>query len=314
MSTFHSPADPPAPSKLAGRLWVLAAALLWSTGGLFAKAPVFGDWPLEVRGPLFAFWRAFFAAAVLLPVVRRPRWKRSLVPLTLVFTAMNVTYLVALTRTTAANAIWLQATAPWWVFVIAVLLLREPVVRRDLVPLTFGVLGVGMILFYEVQGQAQAGVFCGLASGVGYAAVILFMRQLRRENSAWLVALSHAVAAAVLLPWVLYVGHCPSPAQLAVLAAFGAVQMGIPYTLVIRGLRSISSQEAMAIGLIEPVLMPLWVFLVWGEVPAWWTVVGAGLILVGLVLRYVVWELLAAGKPAGAAVAGGVVGSASEVA
>ena len=62
------------------------------------------------------------------------------------------------------------------------------------------------------------------------------------------------------------------------------------------------------------VLMPLWVFLVWGETPAWWTVAGAGLILVGLLLRYVVWELLAAGKPAGAAVAGGVVGSVSEVA
>jgi drug/metabolite transporter (DMT)-like permease len=107
-----------------------------------------------------------------------------------------------------------------------------------------------------------------------------------------LVALNHAVAALALLPWILYVGQWPSPTQLVVLAAFGALQMAIPYTFMIRGLRSISTQEAVGIALIEPVLNPLWVFLLGLETPAWWTLVGAALILVGLLLRYVVWELL----------------------
>jgi len=286
-------ASRPAPGKLAGRLWVLAAALLWSTSGLFAKAPIFDDWPVEIQGPLFAFWRAFFASLVLVPTIRRPRWNGYLVPLAIFFVAMNITYLIALTRTTAANAIWLQATAPWWVFLISVLLLREPIVRRDLMPLAFGFLGVGIILLFEVWGQAQIGVLCGLGAGIGYAVVVLFMRQLRHENSAWLVALNHAVTAAVILPWVIYIGRWPSLGQLAVLAGFGAIQMGLPYTFMIRGLRSISSQEAIAIALVEPVLMPVWVFLVWHEQNRWWTVVGASLILLGLVLRYVVWELFA---------------------
>lgn len=281
------------PGKLAGRLWVLGAALLWSTSGLFAKAPIWDEWPVTVRGPLFAFWRALFATLVLVPLVRRARWNRALGPMAIVFAVMNVTYLMALTQTTAANAIWLQSTAPWWVFLISVLLLREAVVGRDLIPLAFGVLGVGTILFFEVRGQAQVGVLCGVASGVGYATVLLFMRHLRRENPAWVVAICHGVTAAVILPWVVYVGRWPSAAQLAVLAGFGAVQMGIPYTLLIRGLRSVSSQEAVAITLVEPILMPVWVLLLYHEVPAPWTVAGAGLILVGLVLRFVVWELLA---------------------
>jgi drug/metabolite transporter, DME family len=269
---------------------MLAAAVLWSSSGLFAKSPIFADWPTEDRGPLLAFWRAVFAALVLVPLVRRPRWHRELVPLTLCFTGMNITYLTAVTLTTAANAIWLQSTAPWWVFLIGIGLLGDPAVRRDLVPLGFAVLGVGTILFFELQGQTRPGVLCGLASGVGYAAVVIFMRRLRDQDSAWLVALNHAVTVLVLLPWMVQQGVRPSGGQLLVSAAFGIFQMALPYVLLVRALRSISSQEAVVIGLVEPILMPLWVFLVWGELPARWTILGASLILAGLLLRYVVLE------------------------
>jgi len=292
-------------SKLAGRLLVLATGLLWSSSGLFVKAPLFAEWDSSVRGPLLAFWRAVFAALVLLPLVRRPKWRPGLVPLVAAFTGMNVTYLTAMTLTTAANAIWLQSTSPWWVFLISVVLLREPALRRDLIPLGFGFLGVGMILLFEVREQIPTGVVLGVVSGLCYASVLVCMRGLRGENPAWLIALNHAVAAAALLPWVIYLGCWPSLSQLAVLAGFGAIQMALPYMLLLRALRSISSQEAVAIGLVEPILMPIWVYLVWGEVPAWWTIAGASLILVGLMLRYVVLEILAR-QPGNVPLAGNV--------
>jgi len=289
----ESPAQSPPPSKLAGRLSVVAAAILWSSSGLFAKWPIFDVWPESTRGVQLAFWRAFFAALVLLPAVRRPRWRIGLVPLAIAFTLMNVTYLTAMSRTTAANAIWLQSTCPWWVFLFSVFLFREPIVRRDLVPLAFGVAGVGMILLFEVRGQARFGVACGLAAGISYAGVVVCMRRLRDENSSWLVALNHGVAALILAPWVLQFGWRPTLLQFAALAAFGSLQMAVPYLLLIRGLRAISSQEAVAIGMIEPILIPCWAFLIRGEVPAPWTIAGASLILLGLVLRYVVWEFAA---------------------
>lgn len=292
--------NPSVPSKFAGRMCVLGAALLWSMSGLFAKATLFHDIPVETRGPVLAFWRAVFATVVLLPAVRQPRWRAWLIPVTICFTGMNVTYLTAMTRTTAANAIWLQSTAPWWVFLLSLILFREPVVRRDLIPLFFGMLGVGFILGFEAvhsEGVARSGVVFGLVSGFFYAGVVIFMRQLRDEDSAWLVALNHCVAALVLLPWILWLGRWPSATQFLVLFGFGALQMAIPYLLLIRGLRAISSQEAVALGLIEPVLIPLWVYLKWDESPAWWTMVGAALILVGLLLRYVIWELVARRSP-----------------
>ncbi|MCX7424125.1 MAG: DMT family transporter [Planctomycetia bacterium] len=292
--------DAPAPSKNAGRFYVLAAAILWSSSGLFAKAPLFDDWPAADRGPLLAFWRATFAAMVLLPAVRRPRWRPGLAPLTLSFTLMNTTYLVGMTLTTAANAIWLQSIAPWWVFLMAVFILHEPIVRRDLIPLVFGLLGVGLILSFEFSrgtGHGTTGVICGLASGFFYSSVVICMRSLRGENPVWLVALCHLVAAACLFPWVLSRGTWPSIPQLVVLAGFGALQMAAPYLFMMRGLQSVSPQEAVGIGLIEPVLLPMWVLLVWGEVPAWWTVAGAALILAGLLLRYFVLSRLAKRSP-----------------
>jgi len=263
---------------------------MWSSCGLFVKLGPFDDWSESSRGPLLAFWRAFFAALVLWPAVRRPRWNVQLVPLTLCFAVMSVTYLTAIVWTTAANAVWLQATSPWWVFLLSVLLFREPVVRRDLIPLGFGVLGVGTILWFEVRGEDVLGVACGLASGVTFGSVLIFMRRLRAESSPWLMALCHSVVALVMLPWVIWIGVWPSLGQVAVLAAFGALQMAIPYLFMIRGLRYISSQEAVAIGLLEPTLMPLWVFLLGRESPAGWTVVGAALILTGLALRDVILE------------------------
>ncbi len=288
MSTHESP--PPPAGKLAGRLWVLAAALMWSSCGLFVKAGIFDGWSGPSQGALLAFWRAFFAALVLLPMARRPRFHPCLVPMTVCFTVMSVTYLSAMTLTTAANAIWLQATSPWWVFILSVVLLRKPVVRRDLIPLGFGALGVATILCFEIRHGDVVGVACGLVSGLTYASVVLFLRHLRRENAVWLIGLNHAVVAMVILPWVAWQGVWPSPGQLAVLAGFGVFQMGIPYVCMTRGLRTISSQEAIAITLLEPVLTPLWVFLFGLETPRWWTVVGASVILAGLVLRYVVFE------------------------
>lgn len=282
------------PSRLAGRLYVLGAALMWSSCGLFARAPIFDDWPAAQRGLMLAFWRAAFAALVLLPTVRRPRFRPMLVPLAVCFTLMNVTYLSAIILTTPANAIWLQAASPWWVFLFSVVIFREPVVRRDLIPLAFGMAGVGAILVCEIAhhpGQNLAGIACGVASGITYGGVVFFMGKLNTENASWLVALNHAIAATALFPLVVYFGLWPSPFQLLVLAAFATLQMAVPYLLLIRGLRSIRAQEAVSIGLVEPVLMPLWTFLIWGIAADWWTVVGGALILTGLLYRYVFLDL-----------------------
>jgi len=275
------------PSKLAGRLSALGAAIMWSSSGFFVKSPVFLDWPSESRGVLLAFWRAAFALVLLLPLVRTPRWRPGLVPLMVSFAAMSGTFLTSMTLTTAANAIWLQMTAPFWVLVFGVLL-GERVLRRDLLPLVAALAGVGLIVCYEAGGKDIVGVVMGLLAGLAYGWVVLLLRRMKNENQAWLVAVCHVGAVLLLAPWAVASGVGPSWFQLLVLAGFGMLQMAVPYLLMARALRSISSHEAVAIGLLEPVLQPVWVYLAWGEQPAWWTIIGAGFILCGLAARYLI--------------------------
>jgi drug/metabolite transporter (DMT)-like permease len=82
----------------------------------------------------------------------------------------------------------------------------------------------------------------------------------------------------------------PSSGQLTALAAFGFVQMALPYLLFGWGLKRITSNEAIAIGLLEPILLPVWAYFTRGEVPAPWTIAGGSIILAGLALRYGLWR------------------------
>jgi drug/metabolite transporter (DMT)-like permease len=131
-----------------------------------------------------------------------------------------------------------------------------------------------------------------------YAVVVLFLRVLRAHSSAWLVALNLLGSAAALGLFVLggegpgafaEWAAAPSAKQLAVLAAFGAFQMALPYWLFTRGLRTVSPHEAAIITLIEPLLNPIWAFLLTPEkdTPNVWMFCGGGLILLALVWKYV---------------------------
>jgi drug/metabolite transporter (DMT)-like permease len=278
------------------RLLILVAAVMWSTSGLFAKAPMLNSWPVESRGMVLAFWRAVFASGFLLPFVRRPQFHWGLVPATLIFAAMNVTYLNAMARTNAANAIWLQSISPVWVFAIGVLVLREPAVRRDWIMLVMTSCGVGFILLFELtrgdgSDTSTAGIYWGLSSGILLAAVILSLRMLRGFDAVWLISLNLFVTAAVLAPFVLTQHATPSATQMGWLFGFGVFQMGVPYVLFARAVRSLPGHEAAFLVLLEPVLVPVWVWLAWHHhpeyaAPAWWTLVGGALILAGLVSRY----------------------------
>jgi drug/metabolite transporter (DMT)-like permease len=275
-----------------------AAAVLWSTSALFARSPLFEAWPTEYRGAAIALWRAVFALLILVPLVRRPAWDWRMLPMTICFALMNWTYLTALVGGPPANAIWLQNLAPAWVMLIAVLVLKEPTIPKDWWMLGLCICGVLFILIMQNTFAAPSvrnhwwAPWLAIASGVSYAGVIFSLRSLRSFDPAWLITLNHVVTAFVMLPIVAMSGvGMPSGGMWLLLAGIGIVQMGTPYLLFARGLKSTPSHIASLITLLEPVLLPFWVYLARRGEPdyepaPWWTWVGGMMILAGLLLRY----------------------------
>ena len=270
-----------------GRWLVVAAAVLWSLSGFFVKSP----WLAEMSGLTIAFYRCAFAFVVLLPFVRlsRIRWHPVLLLMVGFFASMNLLLMWSMTLTSSANSILLQYTAPLWMFVASVTLLGEKADRRNIVALVLGMIGIGVILATFLGGSEATGVLMGLGAGVSYAGVVVCLRVLRDHDPFVLVALNHGVSALVLFPWVAASGGLPGGDALVTLALFGLVQMALPYLLFTRGIRSVSPQEAGVITLLEPIINPLWVFLLWGEPVAAATVIGGAFILLGLAVRYVPW-------------------------
>jgi len=158
------------------------------------------------------------------------------------------------------------------------------------VALAMGMAGVAVILV-AFWGHAEiVGVLLGLGAGVAYGGVVLCMRALRTVDSGFLVVLCNAGSALVLLPWVLSIGAVPDLPQGGVIVAFGVVQVAAVYGVFARGMRDVTSQEAGIITLLEPILNPLWVFLLWREPVATATLVGGGFILGGLAVRYLWYD------------------------
>ncbi len=276
-------------------LVVALAAIMFSSSGFFARTPWLELWPVEQRGGILGFWRAFFALLILVPLVRRPAWHPGMLVMAAAFAAMNWTYLTALVSGPPANAIWLQNTAPMWVLLIGVLFLGERLQPGDLTMMALCGAGIGLIVVCQIAwgpgGSSGRAVWLALLSGFLYAAVVLSLRALRDQDSAWLVFINHAATVALLAPIGIQSSPWPHGWLWLLLAAFGFLQLGLPYWMLARSLKHVPGHEASAIMLLEPILLPVWVFVAWRhtagyEPAAWWTWAGASLILLGLLLRF----------------------------
>jgi DME family drug/metabolite transporter len=284
-------ADPPPSSLTKGRLLILLAAVLWSTSGAFTKA-LTQETRFDLNHPtlsplLIAFFRVLSAGLFLLPTIRRRdlSFRPLMLVMALTFACMNALFVTAMARGTAANAILLQYSAPLWMFAASVFWLGEKTDVRSLLAICLGTLGIAIIVIGGWEESELTVVAMGLGSGLTYAAILVFLRIMRSASPRWLTTVNMLISAVLLLP---FVGGWPdlTAGQLLTLGVFGSLQLGLPYWLMARGLRTVSPQEAGAITLLEPILNPVWAYCVSSEVPDKFTFIGGIFILAALLYRY----------------------------
>jgi len=267
-----------------GRWLILSAAFLWSLAGVFIKF-------LDLHSLTIVFYRSLFASLVFVPFLRRNQFQFNLPILVSVlsYTAAISAFVAANKLTTAANAIVLQYTAPVFVFLFTRWVWGEKISRLNSFALTVAMIGVAIISLDSAGAPEMAGVLLALLSGVLFAAYMINLQRTKAVHSVYLTWLNN-LACALLLLMVVKSRLALSLEQILILAVMGALQLGMPYFLFSKGLETVSLQEASLIALIEPVLNPLWVALVVGEIPSAATLAGGAMILLGLGVRYL-WPM-----------------------
>jgi drug/metabolite transporter (DMT)-like permease len=277
-------------SVATARLEVLAAALLFSTGGAAIKIE-------SLDAAQVSALRSGIAALALLIWLRgRLSWSWPIVGTGVIYSAMLTSFVAATKLTTAANAIFLQSTAPLYLLVLGPLVLRERFHRRDVAFL--GALAAGLVCCFLGQAQPTTtapdpatGNLLGVAAGVVWALTLMALRYVGRTDSTGNATMSAVVAGNAFA----FLGALPvalplpaaSLADWLTVAYLGVFQVGLAYIFLSSAVRRLPAFEASLLLLVEPVLNPVWTWLIRGEDPGAWTMTGGTIIVAATAVKIV---------------------------
>ncbi len=290
MDSYRIPPLPHRPSEASSkptapitpRLQLVAAAVLFSTGGAAIKACALSSWQI-------ASFRSGIAAITLialLPATRR-RWTPAIIGVGAAYAATLILFVAANKLTTAANSIFLEYTAPLYILLLGPWLLAERIGRRDLAYM--GVLAVGMAFFFAgIESPSVSaphpslGNLVAVASGVTWALTVVGLRALGRRgenaNGLGAVVAGNLIAFLVCLPLALPARGTGAGDWLLV-GYLGVFQIGLAYVCVVPAMRHVPALDASLLLLIEPVINPFWAWLGQGETPSAWALAGGAVIL-----------------------------------
>lgn len=266
-------------------LLVLVAAMLWSTGGLFIKWTSLSAYELS-------FGRSLLAALTVAFFTQREGFRINGITIitSVLYAGLLLLFVLATKLTTAANAIFLQYTAPIYVLILEPLFYKEKFRRIDLLTVAACICGMSLFFVGKLRPQDVSGNLTALASGLCFAFYILLLRHPRSQRVNRAASVIYGNLLLVLLTAPMGLAAIPKLTvwDAGVVAYLGVVQIGIAYTLFTLGMaRGVRSLDAGIVGYIEPVLNPVWVFLLLGERPSQWAIIG-GTIIISAVITHTV--------------------------
>jgi len=260
------------------------AGLLWSTGGLFIKL-------ISLTAFQLSFFRSLFSAATFLLLFKSKAIKRNRATFinALFYAGILVLFVIATKMTTAANAIFLQYTAPIYVLILEPILLKTKFEKINIITIVLAF--TGMVLFF--LGELSPGHFAGniiaLISGLCFAGFLLGMRKNDHSYQFATIFWGNIFIAVVCLFSVFSI-QVLTLSDFTMVAYLGIVQIGLAYAVFTYSLKRVHAIEASLISMIEPVLNPVWVFIWYGEKPSTLALIGGAVILIGLTIKSVIYE------------------------
>ncbi|MCL2443702.1 MAG: DMT family transporter, partial [Treponema sp.] len=199
------------------------------------------------------------------------------------YAATMILFVIANKLTTSANAILLQYTAPAWTALIGWFILRERLRWEQWLTLCIVTAGMFLVFSNGLARGSMLGDIVALLSGIAFAANAVVLRLKKDGNPADILIFSHIICALFSLPFFFLYPPAINTGNVFSILFMGIFQIGVASALFAYGLKRISAIQAMLIATIEPVLNPLWVFLVTGEKPTFSVVMGGCIIIAAII-------------------------------
>ncbi|MFT8676026.1 DMT family transporter [Acetobacter sp.] len=275
--------------RLYGVVLITLSTVLWSTAGFFVRELNMDVWSTVA-------WRSLFGFMLLFPLsfILRGRALLRLRDsvglgglLSIPIMAVSVFgYVQALQLTSVANVMVVYATVPFLAAGLAFVVLGERPGLRSLCAAGVAIAGVVIMVGSATSMSDLAGNLFAFVMTLGFAASMVIARRWTGYDAMLVTALSSGFgaivcfgAAFVTLPSV----PMPTMTQLALLFVFSLATQSVSYLFFLEGSRHVPSSEAGLITLLDVVLGPLWVWLVFGEKPATPALIGGALVLLSVV-------------------------------
>ncbi len=260
-----------------GPMLIFLAATLWSFAGIISKYLPWGALAIACgRGMLGTLVLGAFNG----------KWffkpSRAVVLAALGTFTTSLLFMLANKMTTAANAIVLQYLAPAIVILLSALFIGLKPNKRDMIMVLVALFGITLFFFDHLGSGRLLGDVLAIASSLTFA-LVFFANRLPGANPMQASYLGCALNF-LLLPWLLTDPAVASagPTQWLVIALMGLLQTGLAYVLFAKGIVQTSAVSASIIAMIEPILNPLWVFLLLGERPSALALAGGAIVLIAV--------------------------------
>lgn len=269
-----------APERRRALLFLVIAATLWSTGGLLIKAISWS--PVSILAG-----RSIFSSIMFLVYLRRfpTHWTRWKIVAAVAHMLTAFLFVTATKLTTAANAIFLQYTAPVYIVLLGLWFLKERPSRTDWA--SMAIIFAGMALFFgdKLSLNGLEGNLLAILSGLSMAVMTVSLRAQKDGTPAESILLAHLFTAIIGIPYVLKESWTVN--NWLIILALGIFQIGFSFLFFTAAIKHVPAIEATLISTLEPVLNPVWVFLFLGEEPGRFALVGGLIVLAGVALNAV---------------------------
>jgi DME family drug/metabolite transporter len=277
------------PAHKKGLVYISFTALLWSSSGLFIKI-------LSIDAYQISFYRSGIAAITVLIVstIRNKVSSKSIklhydgisVLSSFFFAGILIFFVIATKKTTAANAIFLQFTAPIYLLVLEPMFLKSKFELKNLITIAITIFGMILFFFGRLEIGNIHGNLIAIASGICFACFTLLLKKKRieqkSENTLNSVILGNAIVALVSF-FVVFPDFGLTFTETIILLYMGIFQIGVSYMIFNEGIKYVSATESMIIATMEAIFNPIWVFLGIGEIPSVYAVIG-GIIIMSAIL------------------------------